>query len=129
MKTMVGIESFKQLDEPVKRKAILAGKINFARAYAQYIGYENDKNNLDATEAWHLAMNAVDRTYGTCTCGDKNADEQCPSYVEHNLVNWFIEKMEEAGSEAADLGIRLHAGTLEFYTETISDKAIDLVVL
>jgi hypothetical protein len=129
MKTIVGIQSFKQLDETVKAKAIKAGKINFARAYAQYIGHDNESNTLDAIDAWHLAMNATDRTYGTCTCGDKNADEQCPSYVEHNLVNWFIEKMEEAGSEAADLGIRLHAGTLDFYTEKISDKATDIVVL
>ena len=129
MKTIVGIQSFKQLDETVKAKAIKAGKINFARAYAQYIGYDNESNTLDAIDAWHLAMNATDRTYGTCTCGDNNADEQCPSYVEHNLVNWFIEKMEEAGSEAADLGIKLHAGTLDFYTEKISDKATDIVVL
>jgi hypothetical protein len=128
MKTQVkSVQSFKQLDENVQRKAIKAGQISFAQSYAQALGYQTEAGKLDGSEAWYIALATCDRTYGNCTCGDKNADEQCPSYVEHNLVTWFIDKMYDAGQEAADLGKQLHIGTLHFYTEKIADKTNDIV--
>jgi hypothetical protein len=111
--------AFAELAPSVRTAAIEAGQLGFVRMHERFRGVYTSEVNDRANKAWTTAMDRVDRAYGTCTCGDPDFINQCPSFDEHVLVCDFIDQMEEAGFSSANEGIRLSKDTVEMFTDTV----------
>jgi len=111
--------AFSELAPSIRTAAIEAGQLGFVRMHERYRGVYTSEVADRASKAWTTAMNRIDRAYGTCTCGDPDFINQCPSFDEHVLVCDFIDQMEEAGFSSANEGIRLSQDTVEMFTASV----------
>lgn len=113
VKRVYPIKDFSELTPQIQDEAKQAGILALVKMSNRFKGVFSSTIVNDADKAWEKVMSRIDRTYGTCTCGDKSFKQECPSFSEHALVSEFIEMMEDEGYNMANRGVNLDKDSVE----------------